>query len=143
MLGLLRRWEATVANRDGPYHWSQLIFMHIPTVNDGDPISGADLAAATGLSTRQIRHAVAYLRDNFPEFPLVSSPKGYRFSLDNIDVQQYRRARVRTAHTTIKRMYAGVVRPYLQQTVPPDIAEMVTRQFSRVLEDVSALIPTK
>jgi hypothetical protein len=115
------------------------MFEWIP--EDGqDWISRDDLADLSGLTPEQVSRAVAWLRDNAPEFPLVSSTYGYRFSMDQADVNAYRAARAKTAYTQIRRTWTGVVRPYVEQTQDPTMVRSMTRQFERLLEDIADLI---
>lgn len=116
--------------------WAEVVKSWIPAVG-ADWISGDELAEVSGLTRPQITSAIAYLRDNEPEFPLVSGVEGYRFSLDEADVNQYRKSAARTAHTRIRRSWRGVIRPYLTAGELNE-AEMrrITKTFERLLEDL-------
>lgn len=110
----------------------------IPAIGE-DWISRDELADLSGLDPAQVSRAVAWLRDHDPGFPLVSSPRGYRFSMDEADVNAYRAARAKTAYTQIRRTWSGVVKPYVEHRAPEQVRTM-TRQFERLLEDIEDLI---
>ena len=118
--------------------WAEQVFMHIP-VGDDQGLTAAELAEVTGLSPQQVSAAVAYLRDHYPELPLVSGKTGYRFSLDAADVEAFRRWRVRSAQTTIRRAWTGVVKPYLDRAGSALETRIIARQFERLLEDLEEL----
>jgi hypothetical protein len=120
--------------------WAAVVRSWIPAIGN-DWISGDDLAEVAGLTRSQVGSAVAYLRDNEPDFPLVSGPEGYRFSLDEADVNRYRASAARTAHTRIRRSWRGVVRPYLNEAgLDPERMRFITRTFERLLEDLDDLV---
>ena len=118
--------------------WAEEIFQHIP-VNEEGWISSTDLAEASGLTVGQVAAAIAYLRDNMPALPLVSGPQGYTFTVDAVDVGRFRAAAARTAHTRIRRMWLGVVKPYVEQLGDQVTVRLLTRQFERLLEDIEEL----
>lgn len=124
--------------RWGPKRWADMLFAFIPSPGE-DPLSQAELAEQAGLTNTEVAGAVIFLRENYPEFPLVSSPKGYRFTMDGIDVAKFRLWRVRTAQTAMRRAWRGVMLPYLTQTADAAEIRRVTRQFDRLLEDISDL----
>lgn len=116
--------------------WAELVFDKIP---HDRWITGNDLMALTGLTYMQVVYGVAYLRDNFPDFPLVSSKQGYRFSVDAREVRAFAAWRAKTALTIMRHAYRGVVAPYLQ-TVGAREKINVTKQFERALEDLGDLV---
>lgn len=120
--------------------WAAVVKSWIPAIG-ADWITGDDLADVTGLTRPQVSAAVAHLRDNEPDFPLVSGPEGYRFSLDEADVNRYRASAARTAHTRIRRSWRGVIRPYLVASgLDADVVRLHTRTFERLLEDLDDLV---
>jgi len=121
--------------------WAAAIFEHIPEVGvDGDIWRGkAELAALTGLTAAQVAAAVAYLRDTYPDLPLVSGRDGYRWSTDADDVVAFRQWRARTAHTTMRRLWTGVMKPYLDELGDAKVTNPITKQFERLLEDMGEL----
>jgi biotin operon repressor len=120
--------------------WAKVIKSWLPAIGD-DWITGDELADASGLTRQQVSAAIAYLRDNDPEFPLVSGPEGYRFSIEGADVNRYRFSATRTAHTRIRRAWRGVVKPWLETAnLDPVRARNITRSFERLLEDLQDLI---
>jgi hypothetical protein len=133
-----------VASRGRPTQrsgWAAQIFQHIPSEHEDRWVSGIQLMQLTGLKYMQVVYGVQYLRDNFPEFPLVSMPKrGYRFSMDGRDVRAHAQWRVKTAFTIIRHAYRGAVAPYLQKLPDSPLAPVVKRQFERALEDLGELI---
>lgn len=102
-------------------------------------ISNPHLAELTGLTGPQVAAGVAYLRDNYPEMPLVSGREGYSFTLKEADVNRFRLARQRAALTIYRRLWRGVIRP-LVATMEPEKARYTTRAFERLLEDLEDMI---
>jgi len=116
--------------------WADAIFDQIPA--DGEtPISADDLVEATGLTKGQVAAGVAYLRDQHPEFPLLSSRDGYQFSIDPEAVIAFQRWRARAALTTMRRLWTGAVKPYLNKTARKPERLLITKQFERLLEDLA------
>lgn len=118
--------------------WADQIFDHIPAVGS-DPKSGEQLAKDSNLTVVQVREAVAYLRDNFPDFPLCSSPDGYYFTMDLDAVNKFRRQRVKTALTQIRRTWDGAVKPYLNHINNPFLSQTIHKQYKRIMEDLAEL----
>lgn len=119
--------------------WGELVLQHLP---HDQWISGVQLQQLTGLPRyQQVIDGIAYLRDEHPDFPLVSKPfRGYRFSVDPRDVREFQQWRVATAFTIMRRAYWGAIAPYLEQL--PASAQRTTarRNFERALEDLGDLI---
>jgi hypothetical protein len=120
---------------------SEAIFDLIPVVADDTdrPISNQKLAAESGLTPAQVAAAVAYMRDNYPELPLVSSSDGYCFTLRSGDINRFRLARMRAALTIIRRLWRGVIKPYVDRRVKnekmgADQAGFLTMQFEHLLD---------
>ena len=128
-----------VARRPRRDDWGDLVFMHIPTAPDV-PISGKDLAKRSKLTINQVQDGVAALRDRFPDFPLVSNHLGYRFSEYEVDVTPFRRKRMRSALTIIRRLWTGVLRPFLLRQADPQLATFMTKQFERAMQDIADLV---
>jgi hypothetical protein len=120
--------------------WAELVFMHIPTSHDTRWATANELMAQTGLRYMQVTAAIEYLRDNFPEFPLVSCKKGYRFSVDPREVRAFAAWRAKTAMTILRHSYRGAVAPYLKNMPQSPIVPVVRKQFERALEDLGELI---
>jgi hypothetical protein len=135
-----------VARRGRPTErsgWAAQVFQHIPTADEDRWVSGVELQRLTGLKYMQVIYGIQYLKDNFPEFPLVSMPKrGYRFSLDGRDVRAHGQWRMKTAYTVVRHAYRGAIAPYLQHLQKSDgpLVPVVRRQFERALEDLGDLI---
>lgn len=119
--------------------WADQVFDHIPGIGS-EPLSGDDLAKASNLTVAQVQSAVAYIRDNYPEFPLISSPDGYFFSMDLDAMNKFRRARMKSALTTIRRTWTGVVKPYLDHINNPIITQTLHKQYKRLMEDMGELV---
>ena len=119
--------------------WAEILFEHIPSIGD-NPKSLAQCAHDANLTPWQVRQAVEYLRDTYPEFPLISSHEGYQFSIDADTVQTFRRARVRSALTLIRRTWDGAIHPYLNHVNDPLVAQVLTKQYKRVMEDLTELV---
>jgi hypothetical protein len=122
--------------------WAALIEPHIPPEIDDRDVSASDLMNLTGLGYMQVIAGVAWLKDNRPNLPLVSSKAGYRFTTDAQRVRTHRHWRLATAYTVLRRVYRGVISPYLASMSNRPLAQMVERQFERVLQDVESLLVT-
>lgn len=121
--------------------WAARVFDHIPAGSNDAPISGEDLAALSGLTLSQVSAAIEHLRDNHPDLPLVSSPRGYLFTLDATTVAAYYGARAKAAYTIMRRLYSGAVEPFLRQSgINSKDAKLIAKQFSRAIEDLADII---
>jgi hypothetical protein len=123
--------------------WANVVLPYLPMAPDA-PISVAELVAKTGLRTQEIHHGVGMLRDEMVKDggrPLVSGPDGYRFTFDESDVAEFRSRQTRRAYTTMRRLWNGVLRPYLA-TLPPGSKEAkeAAKQMGRALEDLGELV---
>lgn len=120
--------------------YADVIFDLIP-VDDEGPISKCDLAEKAGLTEAQVGAGVAYLRDNYPELPLVSDVRGYAFTLNEADINRFRLARQRSALTIYRRLWRGVVKPWIQKSaeqgsISAREAGSVTMQFEHLLDSL-------
>jgi hypothetical protein len=111
----------------------------IPALNES-PVSAADLADVSGLNVSQIYEAVGFLRDAYPDLPLVSDGRGYRWSLDREDIDRYQAARAKTALTQVRRSWRGVVKPYLEEFGDTATTRLIAKQYERLLEDIEDMI---
>lgn len=103
-----------------------------------DFVPGHQISKLTGLTLGQITSAAAWIRDEMPDLPLVSSPAGYTFTTQATAIRKYNNRRVNAAFTIMRRLYTGVIRPWLLKIDYPD-AKRIEKQFSRILEDVADL----
>jgi hypothetical protein len=118
--------------------YADAVFSIIPVEDEGW-ISQDELAEKAGLSGAQISSAVAYLRDNYPELPLVSSAQGYCYTLNEADINRFRLARQRSALTTYRRLWRGVIKPYIEKSVErggisPREGKFLTKQYNLLLD---------
>jgi len=118
--------------------YSDVIFDLIPAEGEG-PISKSDLADKSGLSEAQVAAGIAYLRDNYPELPLVSDSRGYSFTLNEADINRFRLSRQRSALTTYRRLWRGVMKPWVQKSVEQGLraehdADFIILQFEHLLD---------
>lgn len=111
----------------------------IPALND-NPVPATELAEVSGLTVEQIYEAMGFMRDNYPDLPLVSDGRGYRYSMNQEDIDHYRSARFKTAFTQIRRTWSGVVKPYLDERGELEITRLIGKQFDRLLEDIEEMI---
>lgn len=123
--------------------WANLVMPYLPTAPDA-PISVPELVQKTQLRSQEVHHGVGMIRDEMASDggrPLLSSGAGYRFSFDEAEVADFRSRQTRRAYTTIRRLYSGVIRPYLAAQ-PPGSQEgkQAAKQMSRALEDLHELI---
>jgi hypothetical protein len=118
--------------------WAALVLQHLP---HDRWISGVELQQLTTLKYQQVIDGVAHLRDEHPDFPLISKPfKGYRFSVDPRDVREFQQWRVSTSFTIMRRAYWGAIAPYLESLPASHERTVVRRNFERALEDLGDLI---
>lgn len=118
--------------------WGALVLPHLP---DDHWIKGVELQQLTGLKYQQVVDGIGFLRDEHPDFPLVSKPfKGYRYSVDPRDVREFQQWRVATSFTIMRRAYWGAIAPYLKQLPLSAQRRTVRRNFERALEDLGDLI---
>ena len=121
--------------------WAARVFDHIPAGDAAVPISGSDLCALAGLTLNQVQNGVEELRDQHPDLPLVSSTKGYIFTTEMAAVAAYRGARAKSAHTTIRRLWDGTIKPYISQPgFNRNEARQTTKEFERVIEDLADIL---
>jgi hypothetical protein len=123
--------------------WADLVMPHIPSA-PSTAISVADLMAKTGLREQEVHHAVGFIRDEMAEIggrPLVSSGEGYRFTFDEAEVAGFRSTQTRRAFTTMRRLWHGVLRPYLA-SLPAGSheAKQAQKQMGRALEDLGEIV---
>lgn len=109
--------------------------------NRAGRISGIDLATQARLAYQDVVNVVAYLRDHYPDRPLLSSSWGYWWSDDPVEVEAYQRLRAGQALTMLRRTYRGAVRPLLLGIAARDPGRQVEvrrrlRDFERLLEDI-------
>jgi len=119
-----------------PQIWGEQAFEVIPV---DDPIPLAEAADLAGLSEHQFSTGVAWLRETYPDLPLVSSRNGLQFTLDADQVLQFRAARIRSSLTTVRRVIRGAVLPYIRQ-VNPSAERQLARQANRLFEDIQELL---
>lgn len=123
--------------------YADAIFDLIPAQGEGW-ISQRELADRAGLTGAQVGTAVAYLRDNYPELPLVSGPAGYCYTLDEADINRFRLARTRSALTTYRRLWRGVIKPFVEKSterggISEREAQFLTKQYDRLLDDLETM----
>lgn len=123
--------------------WANTVTAHIPTA-PAAPITVDDLMALTGLRRQEVHHGVGMLRDEMRAAggtPLVSNSDGYRFTFDEAEIAGFRVRSTRRAHTTMSRLWHGVLRPYLG-SLPPSSPEarQVAKQMQRALEDLGDIL---
>lgn len=121
--------------------WAARVFDYIPSGANAAPITGDALCELADLTPSQLTAAIAYIRDNHPELPLISGPQGYQFSINASSVAAYYSARAKAAHTIMRRLYDGAVQPFLKQSgLNSKDAGLIAKQFSRAIEDLADII---
>lgn len=121
--------------------WAARVFDYIPSGANAAPITGEKLGALADLSPSQLNAAIEYIRDNHPDLPLVSGPKGYQFTINASTVAAYYNARAKAAFTIMRRLYDGAVQPFLKQSgISSKDANLIAKQFSRAIEDLADII---
>jgi hypothetical protein len=120
--------------------WANEAMMVIPS--DGEtPMPVDEAASLADLTRHQFNVAVAYLRENHPDLPLVSDRNGIRFTMDAAQVRKFRAQGARTALTIVRRRFRGAVLPYLKASAASDSeVRRLTRQAERLLEDIEEFI---
>jgi hypothetical protein len=125
-----------VARGSRKQYWADLVAAAIPV---DEWMSQAEVCEATKLTPAQVMAGVAWIRDEVPDLPLVSSRDGYSFTLQATAIRKYNNRRVRAAFTIIRRLYTGVIKPWLVKINHPKGKE-VDKQFSRLLEDLADVL---
>lgn len=104
------------------------------------PCHTADIMAMSGLTKAQVWEGIAWMKDHRPELPITSNPRlGYLITCDPETVGDTRRERAHYAYTHMRRLYEGTIVPYMRETLTLQESAFVTRQFSRLLEDIAAV----
>jgi hypothetical protein len=111
----------------------------IPALND-DPISAAEIAEVSGLTVPQVYEAFGFIRDNSPDLPLPSDRRGYAYSSKPEVIDRYRNAAMKTALTRIRRLWRGVIKPFLALIGNEEWAQYQTKQFERLLVDIEDMV---
>ena len=128
------------------HRWSSqdLIALVAKFIRVGTWRSVKDLQRVTGLTNSQVRRGVRLYRstsDN-TKWPLVSSREGYKFTEDEDEVYAFERLRARTARTFMQLTWTGAMEPWLiRMGFPPRQIALVHRQWTRLMEDIEALMP--
>lgn len=119
----------------------------------GNPVPGATLALALGLSERQLHYRIGLLRElgvvrtdtlgNSVDLPLLTTRRGYLFSIDPDANLQWRSTRIKIGLTIFRRTYNEAVKrfaaslPAAQQAV---VKRKLGRSFERIIEDIGDVI---
>jgi len=98
------------------------------------------IGAATGIRRyNDVMQAIAYIRDNIPQEPLVSSNQGARFTQDWNLIRPFARWRIRTATTVLRRLRSGVIIPLIALSPSPDLRRL-DRNMERLVEDLDDVL---
>lgn len=117
------------------------VFDCIPVGDKEAPVSRADLCALSGLTVAQVKAGLEYIRDHHPDLPLVHTAAGYRFTTDADSVTANRIEGVRSVLTRMRRLWDGLVNPYISQPgFNQRDLKRVTKQFERVIEDLADIL---
>jgi hypothetical protein len=123
-----------------PSQAAEKVFPHIP-FTPGTGLAGHELADRAGISLDQVYEGVAFLRENFPDDPLIASSRdGYHWTYDPKKVGAFQQWRALSAQTTMRRLWRGAVKPYVEEKGVPGQSEFLTKQFERLLEDIGSLM---
>ncbi len=129
-----------MAKRKGPSKPAQyggLVFQLIPSAPKS--ISCRELQRKLNLSRHQVESGVAYLRDTYPNVPLVSSQDGYTFTTNERQVKTFQQMRMLVARTTVRRVFRGVILPFIKINAPM-MEPLITKQFERLMQDIGDLV---
>src|ERR1035438_547589 len=116
--------------------WAGDVMMVIPA-DPAPPVPLDEISIRSRMSRAKVNAAIAYLRETYPDLPLVSNSRGIRFTMNEEEVNKFRHSRFLAAHTIIRRTFRGAVVPYLKQSgASKATVRQFTRQMDRLLEDI-------
>lgn len=118
--------------------FTKLVAATIPASPD-EPKLASRIADELGATESRVRSAIARIKDGYPELPLTSGERGYRWSRKDEDVQRHARKEVRYVSTRTRRsLLDGLLAPYQDKCR----AEQITKARQRIqfiLEDLESV----
>ena len=137
-----------MSKRDRAPEFAARILPHIPSGEEAAFMSGRELSKRAGLSTRNIRHGVAYLRVHLPDGAkaLVSRSagpsSGYKFTLVEPEINAQRIRVYTVANTSLYRLKKGVLDPFFNSLSPEEQRRHrhIQRLTDRLIEDLAEAI---
>jgi len=97
------------------------------------------IAEELGVTVARIRDAVARIKDEYPNMPLTSGERGYRWSNDPVDVKRHARKEVRYVSTRTRRsLLEGLLEPY-HKTCSEELVERTRQRIEFILDDLSKI----
>lgn len=132
--------KATVQTEKEREHTRLLGLAEATIPVDTETISLWDLSCILQLTTGKTQELIAELRDGNPPIPLITGVHGgYYYTTDPDAIAAFKRHRMRTALTTIRRLWQGAIKPQLKELGDENLELLYTRQFERVIEDITML----
>jgi hypothetical protein len=96
------------------------------------------LAQEFGVSVQRIQRAIARIKDEYPDLPLTSGERGYRWSRDEVDIKRHARKETKYVSTRTRRsLLDGLLAPY--QKANPEQAERTRQRIEFILDDLARL----
>lgn len=116
----------------------KLVAAAIPAAPDGHRTAG-DIATELGVTIGRVKDSVARLKEQFPELPLTSGERGYRWSSNEIDVKRHARKEARYVSTRTRRsLLEGLMQPYARSCGSEQV-ERARQRIEFILDDLARL----
>jgi hypothetical protein len=121
--------------------WAEIIFEFIPASETDEWVTAKEIAEASGLTEKQVRAGIRYIKDIMADDALVASYRGYRWSVTADEVETYRALVGQKTDTTLRRLKTGTMIPFWKKTVRrADEREKKEREFDRAMESIKDLL---
>jgi len=92
-------------------YWAAIIHPLIPDPNTPGSIHVRELAQQLGICGAYVREVMGYMKDNYPQYALVSSREGYRFSTTRDEVEECVERLGGALQTGTRRLFTAVALP--------------------------------
>jgi hypothetical protein len=108
--------------------------------NQGNWLPASMVGQLVGRTRAEVYDLIGDIRDAIPEMPLISSNRGYVFTVDMSIIRPFALWRCRTVRTILARYHGGVIIPLTR--LFPNLAEArrVNRDVERLLQDMDDLV---
>lgn len=104
--------------------------------------TASDIADELGITAARVRDLVARIKEEYPQLPLTSGERGYRWSRDQVDVKRHARKEIRYVSTRTRRsLLEGLLEPY-ERVCSPDQVERTRQRIEFILDDLARLAST-
>lgn len=116
----------------------KLIAESIPAAPD-KPRTAAAIADDLAITPQRVRELIARIKDDYPDLPLTSGERGYRWSREKADIKRHSRKEIRYISTRARRsLLDGLLEPY-QRSCDPTQVERTRQRIEFILDDLARL----